>query len=59
MAFQAMTMTVLTHPLQALLMGMVVLHGVRAALSAVRRCGAGHGSDSIVTTGHFDLPAAA
>ena len=31
------TMTVLTHPLQILLMGMIALHGVRAALSAVRQ----------------------
>jgi hypothetical protein len=37
MAFQTITTTVLTHPLQILLMGMIVFHGVRAALSAVRR----------------------
>ena len=36
MASQAITMTVLTHPLQVLLMGMIVSRGVRAAISVVR-----------------------
>ena len=31
----AITMTVLTHPLQVLLMGMITFRGVRAAISAV------------------------
>ena len=36
MTTQAITMTVLTHPLQVLLVGMLVSHGVRAAISVVR-----------------------
>ena len=36
MTTQAITMTVLTHPIQVLLMGMIVSHGVRAAISVVR-----------------------
>lgn len=35
MAFQ-ITMTVLTHPVQVLLMGMIVSHGVRSAIAVVR-----------------------
>ncbi len=30
----AITMTVLTHPLQVLFMGVILFHGVRAAISA-------------------------
>jgi len=40
----AITMTVLTHPLQVLLMGVILFHGVRAAISGVaeaRRPGSG------------------
>jgi hypothetical protein len=40
----ATTMTVLTHPLQVLLAGVILLHGLRAAIAAVvesRRPGAG------------------
>ena len=37
MAFQAITMSVVTHPLQVLLVGMIVLHGLRMTLSAVRQ----------------------
>jgi hypothetical protein len=32
----AITMTILTHPLQALLMGMIVLRGVQGAIAAGR-----------------------
>ncbi len=35
MAFQ-ITMTVLSHPVQVLLMGMIVSHGVRSAIAVVR-----------------------
>jgi hypothetical protein len=58
MAFQAMTMMLLTHPLHALLMGMIVLHGARALQATVRRRRAGHGSDGPVTAGVLDLRAA-
>ena len=34
---QAIMMTVLTHPLQVLLMGMLVARGVRAAIAVVRQ----------------------
>jgi hypothetical protein len=40
----AITMTVLTHPLQVLLMGVILFQGVRTAISAVveaRRPGTG------------------
>ena len=36
MAASAITMTVLTHPLQVLLMGMIVLRGVQGAISVGR-----------------------
>ena len=52
MTIQAITTTVLSHPLQVLLMGMIALHGVRTVLSAVRR------ADGLAT-GHLDLRAAA
>ena len=55
MTFQAMTTTVLTHPFQMLLVVMIVSHGVRAAVSAVRQRLAG----AVPTTGYVDLRAAA
>ena len=36
---QAITMTILTHPLQVLLMGMLVLRGVQVTISVVREAG--------------------
>ena len=59
MLSEAITMTVLTHPLQVLLMGMIVLHGVRTTLAAVRQRSAGSGSDPTPTTAPLDLQAAA
>jgi hypothetical protein len=59
MAFQAITMTVLTHPLQVLLMGMVVLQGVRMTISAVRQRRTGCDSNPLPTTARLDLQAAA
>jgi hypothetical protein len=32
---EAITTTVLSHPLQFVLVGMILLHGVRAAISAI------------------------
>ena len=55
MAYQTITLTVLTHPLQALLLGMLVVHGVRAALSAVRQHRPDSGNEPIP----FDLQVAA
>jgi hypothetical protein len=37
MAFQTISTTILTHPLQLLLVGMILSHGVRAALAVVRQ----------------------
>ena len=59
MAFPTITMTVLTHPLQVLLMGMIVLHGVRTTLAAVRQRRAGSASDATPTIAPLDLQAAA
>ena len=62
MASQAITMTVLTHPIQVLLMGMIVLRGVQAAISVgretwrVRRPGSG--SHPTPVAGRSDLEAA-
>jgi len=59
MESQVMTMAVLAHPLQALFVGMVVSHGVRALVSVVRqrvrRPGSGSHSTSVAAR---DLQAA-
>jgi hypothetical protein len=47
MAYEAITITVLTHPLQILLMGMIVLRGVATALSANRQARTGGGGDPV------------
>jgi len=39
MAFQAITTAVLTNPFQVLLMGMILFHGVRAAVLVARGTG--------------------
>jgi hypothetical protein len=58
----AITMTVLTHPLQVLLMGMIALRGVRGAISVgretwrVRRLRSG--SQPTPAAGRSDLQAA-
>ena len=52
----AITMTVLTHPLQVLLMGMITFRGVRAAISAVaeaRRPGTGSQPASVPGPSHL------
>ena len=62
MILAAITMTLLTHPLQVLLIGMIVLRGVQGAVSAGRdmwRVGSPRaGNDLTPVAGRSDLQAA-